>query len=153
MDNFSERFKSLKLQMDVTYPQIAAHLGLTQRTVKGYASGEIKPDYYKLIALADYFGATLDYLVGNSPFPDYSASEDLTPFPYLCERMKLLRVAKKMDIFDIAESLDISPRSYAGFEAGEVLPRLRTICLIADYFDVSIDYLIGRSDTPNSHEL
>lgn len=69
MDIFCERFKVLKKQNKLTYPQIAEHLNLKLRTVKYYASGGIKPDYYGLIALADYFDVSLDYLVGRSDDP------------------------------------------------------------------------------------
>ena len=69
MDILCERFKTLKEQNNVTYPQIALHLGLKSRAVKCYASGESKPDYYGLIALADYFDVSIDYLVGRSDDP------------------------------------------------------------------------------------
>ena len=148
-----ETFRRIRLGRGISQSKAAHAAGVSTTQYQNYEYGKSEPTASVLFALADFYDVTLDYLVGFSPFPDYSSSEDLTPFPYLCERMKLLRDAKKMDVFDIAELLDISPRSYAGYEAGEVLPRLRTICAIADYFDVSIDYLIGRSDTPNSHEL
>lgn len=69
MDLFCERFKLLKAHNKVTYQQIADHLNLKLRTVKYYASGEIKPDYYGLLSLADYFDVSLDYLVGRSDDP------------------------------------------------------------------------------------
>lgn len=69
MDIFCERFKNLKSQYKYTYQQIADHMNLKLRTVKYYASGEIKPDYYGLISLADYFNVSLDYLVGRSDDP------------------------------------------------------------------------------------
>ena len=69
MDIFAERFKSLKDKKGATYPQIAEYLGLKQRAVKCYASGEAKPDYFGLLALADYFDVSLDYLVGRSDEP------------------------------------------------------------------------------------
>lgn len=69
MDIFCERFKAIKRQRNVTYQQIADVMGLKIRAVKCYASGEAKPDYYGLIALADYFNVSLDYLVGRSDVP------------------------------------------------------------------------------------
>lgn len=69
MDIFCERFKELKRQKKLTYPQIAERLKLQSRTIKLYASGGIKPDYHGLIALADYFDVSLDYLVGRSDDP------------------------------------------------------------------------------------
>lgn len=56
----------MKEHHSYTYPQIAEHLKITPRTVKGYAAGTIKPDYFKLLALADFFDVSLDYLVGRS---------------------------------------------------------------------------------------
>ena len=70
MNNFSERFKELKELKKSSYPQIATNLGLQPRTVKGYASGTIKPSYDALIALADYFDVSLDYLTGRTDCPD-----------------------------------------------------------------------------------
>ena len=70
MDIFSERFKTLKSQKSCTYPQIAEHLSLKPSVVKAYASGEVKPGYNALIALADFFNVSLDYLVGRSDKPE-----------------------------------------------------------------------------------
>lgn len=53
MDIFAERFKQLKTASGLTYPQIADFLGVTPRNVKGYAAGTSKPDYFRLIAVAD----------------------------------------------------------------------------------------------------
>ena len=69
MDLFCLRFKKLKTAHSLTYQQIADHLKVTLRTAKYYASGGVKPDYYGLIALADYFDVSLDYLVGRSDDP------------------------------------------------------------------------------------
>ena len=56
-----------------------------------------------------------------------------------------------VDIFEMADLIGENSRNYAGYEAGEVLPRLRIICALADYFDVSLDYLVGRGDDPARH--
>ncbi len=66
MDYFSTRFKELKTSKKCTYQELADFLNLTPRTLKFYASGDVKPDYKGLIALADYFDVSLDYLVGRS---------------------------------------------------------------------------------------
>ena len=69
MDIFCKRFKELKNSKSVTYQQIADVLNIKLRTAKYYASGGIKPDYYGLLALADYFDVSLDYLTGRSDEP------------------------------------------------------------------------------------
>lgn len=69
MDLFAERFKQCKRSKGLTYPQIADFLGVTPRNIKGYAAGTSKPDYFKLIAIADLFEVSLDYLTGRTDSP------------------------------------------------------------------------------------
>ena len=66
MDLFSERLKQLKEEKGVTYPALAEYLNRKTRIVQRYAAGTSKPDYYGLIALADFFDVSIDYLVGRS---------------------------------------------------------------------------------------
>ncbi len=144
---FGERLKFLRTQEGITQKQLAEKTGTSERGIQNYEAGIRNPAYEALITLSDFFGVTIDYLVGKSDFLDYSASEDMIPFPMMCVRLRQLREAKGLNVVDVAKLIEDSPRNYAGYEEGEVLPRLRTICALADLFDVSLDYLIGRSDT------
>lgn len=69
MDTFNNRFKELKDKNKLTYSHIAEAIGLKERVVKCYASGDAKPSFQSLISLADYFDVSLDYLVGRSDDP------------------------------------------------------------------------------------
>ena len=69
MDLFAERFKELKTQRGLTYPKIAEALGRGPRVINNYASGASKPDYYGLLAIADLFNVSIDYLVGRTDDP------------------------------------------------------------------------------------
>lgn len=65
------------------------------------------------------------------------------------ERLLALRKEKHLKQEDIAKKIEISVRTYRRYETGvseEVT--LPTLCKIADFYGVSVDYLIGRSDTP-----
>lgn len=64
------------------------------------------------------------------------------------ERIKELRLEKKVTQKEIAEGIGINPVSVQRFEYGSMRPRLDTLISLADYFDVSLDYLVGRSDDP-----
>lgn len=48
----------------------------------------------------------------------------------------------------LASVLGISYHSIGKMEKGQRSPSIEITCAIADYFDVSLDYLVGRSDTP-----
>ena len=62
----------------------------------------------------------------------------------LGERLELLRVAKGVSKVHIAQTLDISDNTYRGIEKGYNLPSVPLLVALADYFDVSLDYLCGR---------
>lgn len=63
-------------------------------------------------------------------------------------KLKLLRAKKGITQKQLAEVLNIQPNSVQRLEYGTARPSLDTVIAIADYFDVSLDYLVGRSDDP-----
>lgn len=69
MSKLSERLIQLKLERNLLQKEIAKNVGLALRTYQYYETGERKPDSDALIALADYFDVSLDYLVGRSDDP------------------------------------------------------------------------------------
>lgn len=67
-------------------------------------------------------------------------------------RLKQLRKEKKLKQSDMAELLELTTRHYQQIEYGKVNISTLTLIFLADYFDVSLDYLVGRTDNPNSHK-
>lgn len=66
------------------------------------------------------------------------------------ERLKELRKVKGSTQKEMAELLSLkSDRTYRQYEAGEVDPPTSKSVILADYFNVSLDYLIGRTDLPD----
>lgn len=49
---------------------------------------------------------------------------------------------------EFAKMFNITKRSLQYYESGDREPKLDKLIEIADYFDVSLDYLVGRSDNP-----
>lgn len=65
----AERLKELRKEKGVTQTQVADYLGLKLRAYQYYESGEHRPEYEKLMALADFFEVTTDYLLGRTDEP------------------------------------------------------------------------------------
>ena len=64
------------------------------------------------------------------------------------ERIKLLRASSSLTQKQLAEAVSVTEVSLQRFEYGSARPSLDTLIALADYFDVSLDYLVGRSDNP-----
>lgn len=67
------------------------------------------------------------------------------------KRLKELRNSKGISQVSIAKILGITDRGYRKYEAGDNEPTMSVLIALADYFDVSLDYLCGRSDDPSRH--
>lgn len=67
----------------------------------------------------------------------------------IIERLKKLRKEGKLTQKDIATFLNISQPAYQQFESGKKKMNLETLEKLADYFNVSTDYLLGKTDFPD----
>ena len=66
------------------------------------------------------------------------------------ERLKSLRKEQNLTQQKIAEKLNISRGSYAQWEAQRTQPSSKSLETLADFFNVSTDYLLGNTDNKNS---
>ena len=63
-------------------------------------------------------------------------------------RLKELRKSKNVKQTEMADLLGITSRHYQDIEYGKINIPTLTLIALADYFNVSLDYLVGRSDIP-----
>lgn len=71
----------------------------------------------------------------------------------LGKRISNLRKQKKLTQENVSKMLGIHRGTYANYEAGRREPDNETLHKLADFFNVSIDYLLGRSEDTNSNVL
>ena len=102
-----------------------------------------------------FLGCLLTYQHNTGCFhPDNSfqdISHPLTKIFYqerkmeiFAERLKLLRANTDVTQQEVADILGINVRNYRKYEAGSVNPTASNLIVLSDYFNVSIDYLIGK---------
>ena len=70
----------------------------------------------------------------------------------MIDRLKNLRSSRKLSQKDFAQALDVSQQTVASWENGRTEPSNAALTAIADYFNVSADYLLGR-DTSTAPSL
>lgn len=63
------RLKELRKARHITQLKLAIDLNLTQNTISRYENGEREPGIAELLLIADYFGVSIDYLLGRSNNP------------------------------------------------------------------------------------
>ena len=60
---FAATLKELREEKSITQAELADELGITRSTVAGYETKGKQPDYERLIAIARFFGVSIDYLL------------------------------------------------------------------------------------------
>ena len=67
------------------------------------------------------------------------------------ERFSVLRKQKAISLAALGDILGVTDEAVRLLEKGKRSPSFEVLCALADYFDVSLDYLVGRSDDPTRH--
>lgn len=67
-------------------------------------------------------------------------------------RVRELRKSRNETQKAVAEAIGVSVNQISEMEKGTKITTLPKLCLLCDYFNVSADYLLGRSDLPTAHQ-
>lgn len=62
------------------------------------------------------------------------------------EKLKELRISKGLSQTELAKNLNVSQRSISSWETGFRQPDFETLVILADYFAVTTDYILGLED-------
>jgi len=123
------RIKALREKQNLSQQDLAQETGVSCTTIDQWEKGEALPDKsnHDLQALARYFHVSVGYLLGN-------------------EEMKIrsLRTKKRLSQQALADKLGVARSTVAMWEKGSSEPDNRKLKILADIFNVSVDYLLGR---------
>ena len=64
------------------------------------------------------------------------------------DSFKRFRQERGLTQQQIADTLHIHKQAYQRYESGKVIPSIEVLVKLADGFNISTDYLLGRSDNP-----
>lgn len=64
----------------------------------------------------------------------------------LNENIKILRIARGLNQVEFAKILGVSKQCISNWENDNVMPSIEMLIKIADFFNVTTDFLLGRSD-------
>lgn len=78
----------------------------------------------------------------------YMSIEEAILLDTLRCRLEFLRKNHNLNYQEAAKNIMIDEKKYLSYEKAELLPTVVDLIFIADFYQVSVDYLIGRSETP-----
>lgn len=65
------------------------------------------------------------------------------------DRLKELRNNKGLSQKELTDRLKLNRSTYARYETSTTQPDFETLKKLADFYDVSVDYILGRTDNPS----
>lgn len=124
--------RAARIKAGYSQKQVALELGVSPPTVSAWESGAKNPITRNLQKMADMFGVSTDYLLGRTE--QRPAEGNL---------LRELLFRRKLSQKQVAADLGMSPQRFNFYVTGRREPDHTTLLQLADYFNVSVDYLLG----------
>ena len=140
---FQKRFKTILDESDYSRSELVKLIPISQSTLSNALTYGIIPSTKTLVKIADFFDISINFLLGKTDnevfYKSSSPDSFLTRFESLCSEKEVTHYKVAADcLFDKS---NISRWISKGF-----LPELEILELLCDYFNVSPDYLLGRTE-------
>ena len=120
----------------------AKYLEIDVGIAYGWRRGDNFPSTKYLLSISEYFDYSIEYLIGRT---EDVGKGKVNQFCTFKERLKFLR--DKNDITSyrmIYKDKVCTSSTYQRWTKNNVLPNVDSLIKLADYFKVTIDYLLGR---------
>ncbi len=140
MSNFSERLVSLMKEDGLNSETLAAKIGVSSSMIRRWSKYDYNASLSGLVCLANYFECSIDYLVGRSDDYGTATFKQIPPFG---EQIKMILEETHATIYDICKHTTFDWQTFNSWYKGSV-PKLNSLVQLADYFNISIDMLVGR---------
>ncbi|MBR1983619.1 MAG: helix-turn-helix domain-containing protein [Clostridia bacterium] len=145
-DEFQKRFNELIDDFDYSRNELSKLIPISTSTLSNALSYGIIPSVKILMRVADFFELPIEYLLGKSNDNNFIKSSSPTSFQ---QRFNDLCNEKNVTHYRVAFNLGLNPSIIAKWFTKNYLPEISIIESLCNYFKVSPDYLLGRSDFKN----
>ena len=140
---FQNRINDLISEEDLQKSDLPNKIGIDYSLFSKAVNYGIVPKPMVLMRIADYFNVSVEYLLAKTNDEHFYKAEKPSNFQ---ERIESLRKSKDISYYELTKKLHIGKSYFSKWKIHGYLPSFELLVLIADYFDVSIDYLLGRTD-------
>lgn len=150
MASISDRIKMLRTTAGMTQEEFGKVFGIVKSTVSLYESGKSCPNDQIKLKICEYFNVPLDFLIGISNVAEVQAGDFnkgiLSDGRCRSAFLDLVEI-RKMSFEEMSEITGLELVVLENWFIKEV-PSLQQLVLVADCLQTSIDYLLGRTDSP-----
>lgn len=140
---FQKRLLEFIDDEECTKYQFASRVGVCKEVILHATTYGIVPSLRPLIKIADYLNVSLEYLLGETNSNNFYKADSSATFH---SRLEELKSHNHVKFSTIAHTMPFPESYFHEWMKEKTLPSLDYLKAIATYFEISIDYLLGRTD-------
>lgn len=141
----SKKILYLLNEKGISANKLQNDLKLSNNAVTYWKSGRSSPSQKTLEKIADYFNLPLSYFYDTQP-SSFEADDGL--FVNCLERILTLIKTNGLNDRSAEEAIGLKKGTLFNWKSNRAKPSVDNLIKVAQYFHVSIDYLVGLSDNP-----
>lgn len=135
----------LRHENNLKQKDIAKVLNVKENTYSKWEKGSNDIPLEKINQLANFYNVNLDYLLGLSNKIEQSQNLKID-YKLICERLLSLRKENHLTQNKLSDKIGFYQTTYSSFETGVRIPTTYKLLYIVNFYNVSFDYIVGRSD-------
>ena len=137
--------KYCREELEMTQEELGYVFGVSKNTVSGWENAHDTMPFNKLIKFCNLYGYSLDYVCGlsrkNTKYEKINVNKQM-----IGKNLKELRTKLNLSQQALADDCNFSQSTYSTYENGKFLINSITIYTICKTYNVSMDYLVGRTN-------
>lgn len=144
-----EKIRELRENSELTQRDIAKILNVSKSTYNRWETGEAFIPLHHLNELCIYYNISMDYIIGLSEKKTANSYYTTLNKNVIGKRLLDFRNENKISQNDLAKLLNTSHSTISAYEHGKTLLLTVFAYQISTKFNISLDWLCGRSDKKN----
>lgn len=144
-----EKIRELRENSELTQRDIAKILNVSKSTYNRWETGEVFIPLHHLNQLCIYYNISMDYIIGLSYEKTTNSYHTTLDKNIIGKRLLDFRRKNKLSQNDLAKLLNTSHSTISAYEHGKTLLLTVFAYQIAAKFNISLDWLCGRSEKKN----
>ena len=141
------RYEELRLDSEKKQGDIAEILSVKRNTYSKWENLINDMPLEKCNELANYYKTTLDYVLGLSNKREYIDTPLFINWNLVSERLAELRHSMNLTETELSAKIGFAQTTYSFYEIGKRRPTTMKLLAIAQFYNVSVDYIVGRTNS------
>jgi len=137
--NFGESLKGLMIEKNIDSNKLAGNLGVTRKSVDNWKNNRTEIALSYLVNLCHYFNCSLSYLIGKT-------DQNTIPGKFSIEnfgtQVRTIMKRKGISTYKLEKETRFAGKYFNVWDKGSD-PKLSMLIELANYFDCSLDELVG----------